>query len=72
MIKKLKSGTYEFASELKDDLNLMMANCRLYNVRLDVLRTVDKFQRSIETEWSNFEREVKRKDINIHEKLNIT
>lgn len=43
MIKKLKSGTYEFASELKDDLNLMMANCRIYNVRPDVMRTVDKF-----------------------------
>jgi hypothetical protein len=43
MVKKLKGGNYEFASELKDDLNLMMANCRLYNVRLDVLRTVDKF-----------------------------
>jgi hypothetical protein len=39
MIKKLREGKYTQATELRDDLNLMMINCRLFNVHLDILRT---------------------------------
>lgn len=39
IIRKLKDGKYFYASEVRDDLNTMMVNCRVYNVRVDILRT---------------------------------
>lgn len=50
----------------------MMANCRHYNVRPDILRTAEKFEKSIETEWGNFEKECKREGLNFGHPLNIT
>lgn len=53
MVKKLKSGRYTKASEVKDDLNQMMSNCRIFNANIDILRTAEKFENSIKTEWTN-------------------
>jgi len=39
MVKKLKSGRYTRAVEVREDLNQMMVNCRMFNAHIDILRT---------------------------------
>jgi hypothetical protein len=39
MVKKLKSGRYTRAIEVREDLNQMMVNCRMFNAHIDILRT---------------------------------
>lgn len=43
IIKRLRDSHYPSAWQIKDDFKLMMANCKAYNVRADILRTADKF-----------------------------
>lgn len=39
IIKKLRKAEYYSAWQIKEDFKLMMANCKQYNVRPDILRT---------------------------------
>jgi hypothetical protein len=43
MIKKLKEGKYKYAVEVRDDLDLMMANCKQFNVHIETIRIAEKF-----------------------------
>lgn len=47
IIKKLRNSQYETAEDIKREFELMMANCRLFNVQMEVLRLADKFEKSI-------------------------
>ena len=49
MIKKLKEGKYKFAVEVRDDLDLMMANCKQFNIHIETIRIAEKFESSIKT-----------------------
>lgn len=53
VIKNLRAGKYTLATEIQNDLNQMMLNCRIFNVHIDILRTAEKFENSIKTEWTN-------------------
>ena len=72
IISKLKAGQYIYPSEIKEEFRLMIANCRSYNVRMDILRAAEKFEKSIETEWGNFEKECRKYELNYHEPLVVT
>lgn len=72
MVKKLKSGQYSKAAEIQNDLNQMMINCRTYNAHIDILRTAEKFENSIKTEWFNFEKMIRGRGISLDTPINIT
>ena len=49
IIKRLKAGEYAYSSEIRDEFRLMIANCKNYNLRMDILRSAEKFEKSIDT-----------------------
>ena len=45
----MKKEEYPFAINVRDDFKLLISNCKQYNVRMDILRLADKFDKSIDT-----------------------
>lgn len=58
ILTKLKSGEYEHAYQVHQDLDLIIANCRKYNRAEPILKKADQFMECIKTVWSNFKKEI--------------
>lgn len=74
---RLKQGYYNYASEVRRDLDLIISNCMQYNFKNeDIKKIAEKFNNCINTEWKNFENEIATEEmeargINIYTRLNI-
>jgi hypothetical protein len=59
--------------EVYEDFKLMISNCLQYNViREDIKRLANKFSKSIDTEWGNFQKECFKEGLDWEDTLTIT
>lgn len=72
ILNKLKNGNYECSNQIYEDLQLIISNCQKYNRAQPILKKAEQFKDCIKTVWTNYKKQLQKKNINYNQHILIT